>query len=376
MKVPSTNGGEDRSKWLFGFLGGLIGGIGAVAVAVALTPYLRGTTGAVTAGGAAGLVAAVFGGLAALLAVGIAVVVAIQWIFLDSRVNMAITRQSKKIARAMDAKVSSAVRGMGEFVLAWLGLETESQDDSGIKKALQHYPRIPNAAALTAMHFIILAHDYKSGAMRINSTGNAPLSPDVKRQVAEMATNKAEYWADEALRSADSHDPGYPEYVKACVLSLRKEPTSAISYLDRAFNKDHGHMQAAIESEKFWDIIFGMTHGEQDMRLIKRLISLFQLKLPTSLEIWHHAENRDQMQRAEYDAIRKSTGDSETIAIEGIPSAKKWSIEGPTIYDRDESDNIDEALAHLSGKYIITRIKPHRSYFALRVGRQDADEQI
>jgi hypothetical protein len=356
MKAPSVNGGEDRSKWLFGFLGGLIGGIGAVAVAVVLTPYLRGTTGAATTGGAAGLVAAVFGGLAALLAVGIAVVVAIQWIFLDERVKVAITRQSEKIARDMDAKVNSAVRGMGEFVLAWQGLVQTEWDESGIKKALQHYPPIPNAAALTAMHFIKLAYDYKRHIKQVQ-----------KGQYAEIATNLAEYWADEAIHSVDSHDPGYPEYVKACVLSLRKEPTSAMNYLRQAFKKNPGYTEEIMSDEELWNIIFGMTRGEQD--IIKRVLSLFRLELPIDSEIRNHAENRDQMQRSYYYAVNKETGDSGTIYIEGIPSANKWSYLGFTIDDQYNSDNVDEVLSYASDKYIITRIKPHEEYAALHYGK-------
>lgn len=342
-------------RLMLAFVGGVIGGIVVLLVAV----HLHGVTGIASTEGAAGLIATIFGGLTALMGVAIMVAFAIQWAFMDHKICQALKPEFKRFDSEIKTVIRKATHGMGIYIGAWLRPNLNDDElDRWVKIALQRWPDIPNAAAYTSGY-------YCDATKRRHDDLGYPIA---QGQIEDLI-RKADYWADEALKAKaiSSHDPGYPEYVKACTLALHKEPTSAMDYLKKAFIRDDKWRSELLESDQQtdWDILTGMTHGENDIKLLDKLLRMLGLTLQNEDKIKAHCEKRDENGWSQFDVVRKESGDSDTITVEGIPINNniEWTVRW-TASEKDKDGarrfaSLSDVIEFISNKYIVTRIKKH-----------------
>ncbi len=347
------------NQWLFGFLAGLIGGMVAVVGAILLTPFLDGTMKVVSNDSAAGFAATVFGGLAALLGVAIAVVVAIQWVFMEHKVAKAVDKIVRQMREEIGKNISSASTATSEYIFATQTQTlTDDQRDNIVKEAIRHYPGLFNAATNMSLWYVS-----KTKHTWTNSLGMISAMPP---NIRDDLIGRAEYWANEALRMEKSNVPGYPNLMKACVLALQKEPRSAMEHLQIALRKGGKPRQEILSSQILWDVLTGMTHGGKEGEgLLKRLLEMLGMSFPSKEEIIAHCDKRNRMGDASFDAVRRDNGDAGTVTVRGIDPYRTgettWSLFKPLTKDPIEigpSADASKPAEFLLKDYILTRIKP------------------
>lgn len=346
----------------------IVGGIIGAAIVILVTPYRHGFMRVVSTEGVAGLIATVCGLLAALLGISIAVVFAIQWAFLEDKVQGALELEMVVFQKEIRKNINSAIHGMGAYLQAWLrpGLN-DDEVDQRVKIALKHWPEIPNAAAYTSRYFCFETKTRRGGLF------GEPIPPEQIERLICLA----EYWADEAFKAKGTHDPGHPEYAKARTIALRKEPMSVMDYLEKAFKQSDNFRSDVLEQQVEWDVLTGMTHGDKDIKLLDELLDMLGLKRPTEEEVKAHCENRDSWQRASFDVVLRENGDSSTILVEGIcllpnDNTIQWTIipsnsKSMSEY-RKECPDSSEVVKYIFKKYIPTRIKEHPIYPSFGTG--------
>jgi len=321
------------------FISSFFGGF--VVLLIAMHTHLNKSTDA------AGLVAAICGILAALLGISIAVIFAIEWAFMNHMID-----NIKKELRSENRKY---VQGMVEFTLlrlsSWRDIQSYNQ---AMERQLENFPATWNAAALMSETCI--------ERIKIPTVTETGYIKEIPKANIEWLVSKAEYWADQALKKRETHDPGYPELVKSLSLALQKLSNPSMNYLEMAFYKNKEYRDDILRNQVRWDVLTGMTHGETDLKQLDQLLMMLGLTRPTEEDIKKHCDNLDNSYRAQFDVISKNKGDSNRIVVEGIPDTPnntvKWKIFNSVenILWGDNCSDSSMAFNYLTKDYIVTRI--------------------
>jgi hypothetical protein len=213
-----------------------------------------------------------------------------------------------------------------------------------------------------------MSKDYILRTNKVYMDSSGRICP-IPTEIRERFLSRAEEWANEALLAQNSHDPGYPNFVKACVLALRKEPRSAMEHLTKAYAKDDHFRLETLTNPRLWYAITGMTRGDKDEELLHKLLVALQLNMHTEETIKQLCNHNSDCFRLIMDVISRENGDSSTITMQGVREYPRdmevhWSILGPSP-DQEvilgQSAEASLPLEHILQKYIPIRLNQDAS---------------
>lgn len=293
---PRTRGGTSRSITAV-FIAGVVGGL----VVVAFVPWARALVvrPVATSWTGLGVMATLSGIIATLFGVGLAFIVAYQWLGFDRRVEEKLHIELQNFKRQVDVGLHQHLQSISELSMALTGTMMLEDREKRVLHLLERTPDIPNASALVAQMFLNCRND----------------DPAEDQQLQNEWREKSLYWANRAIHDAGYHDPGLPEWVKSQAFAWCHEPHSCLELLSKALSARAITPTQLINDTWLWPNFIGMTRGISQIRQLDGFLSLVNIRRPTKEEFADYFTADAKALDTHFWAVRKVNGLPERVTV-------------------------------------------------------------
>ncbi len=281
---------------------------------------------------ATGLSATLTGLLAAFLGILFAVIVAIQWLRIDKRMEDHVQNRLTQMQAELLKVINVRLQATAELAMAFSALMSIEDREARVFRVLQLDPSLPNAASLMALAFIVAASQDRQN---------------------DKFLNRAQYWAEEAFKTSASQDPGFPERVMALVFAMRKEPQACMRYLRQSIERG-GISADAIRADPWtWRIFSSLAHGENQLGEMDDFSKLVGAQRPTPEELGSYIRQIDETGSTTFWAVGRSDGNAVKVTVHNITGqgAEAWKISAPVSI---ESESLPELVERILQNWIPT----------------------
>lgn len=358
-RLSSSRGGahppptRPMPPWGWFVIAGLSGGL----LVLAAGPFMRaGLVGPpADAWTSAAIVSTLAGLLAALLGIAVVVVLAVQWLLLERRVDARVAERLTATEAELQTYVRKRVQAMGELLMAW-GRSVDALDRAA-RRTISLAPDTPNVAPLVALSYVrhvqFLLDEWHAPGTRL--VPKEPPDAEVRRCL-EAATE----WAQSALAHPEYHDAGLPDLAMAEVCAYGKQPRRARDHLRSALSAGVASPAEVASDSVLWQAFVGSSAGESELPILDDILQLLGTPRPTVAAATEHCHNVDNWQQSRFLAVLKATGDVREVVVTSAPCEgveHMWKTMG-VLEGVDAAADFDTFIGSLWDHVIPVRLIP------------------